>query len=211
MKQSTQSDRRFWNRIAEKYARDPIADEAAYQRKLEVTREYFTQQSVVLEFGCGTGSTALLHAPHVSRIDAIDLSADMLKIARQRQTEAGVENVQFTETDIGDFSASAGKYDVVLGLSVLHLLRNRADTLGKVHDLLKPGGVFVSSTACLADHMGFIQPVITVGRWIGRMPYVEFFSENRLVQEQEAAGFEIVHRWRPKKNAAVFLVARKRP
>lgn len=56
---------KFWDRMANKYARQPIADEAAYQHKLDVTRQHFTPQSKVLEFGCGTGSTALLHAPHV--------------------------------------------------------------------------------------------------------------------------------------------------
>lgn len=45
--------------MAKRYARQPIADEAAYRRKLEVTRTYFRPDMHVLEFGCGTGSTAL--------------------------------------------------------------------------------------------------------------------------------------------------------
>ncbi|MEM9841084.1 MAG: SAM-dependent methyltransferase, partial [Pseudomonadota bacterium] len=62
---------KFWDRIAEKYARQPISNQKAYEIKLDLTREYFTPQSNVLEFGCGTGSTAILHAPYVAHIHAI--------------------------------------------------------------------------------------------------------------------------------------------
>src|SRR5215217_1657238 len=59
---------RFWDNLAERYARQPIADEAAYQTKLDITRSYLHPDMAVLEFGCGTGSTALQHAPHVRHI-----------------------------------------------------------------------------------------------------------------------------------------------
>ena len=55
---------KFWDRIADRYSRRPVADEAAYQKKLEVTRQYFRPEMQVLEFGCGTGSTAIAHAPY---------------------------------------------------------------------------------------------------------------------------------------------------
>jgi cyclopropane fatty-acyl-phospholipid synthase-like methyltransferase len=56
---------RFWNWMAKRYARQPVANEAAYRQKLETARSYLRPDMNVLEFGCGTGSTALLHAPHV--------------------------------------------------------------------------------------------------------------------------------------------------
>ena len=68
MAQATQ----FWDKIAEKYSQQPIADEAAYQKKLAVTRDYFRPDMEVLEIGCGTGSTAILHAPYVKHIIKID-------------------------------------------------------------------------------------------------------------------------------------------
>ena len=69
-------DSRFWDRIAKKYARTPVADEAAYQKKLDITHGYFRPDMRVLEFGCGTGSTAIAHAPFVKHIHAIDISKD---------------------------------------------------------------------------------------------------------------------------------------
>ena len=72
---------RFWDKIAERYSKRPIADEAAYQKKLQVTREYLRPDMEVLEFGCGTGSTAITHAPCVKHIHAIDISPKMIMLS----------------------------------------------------------------------------------------------------------------------------------
>ena len=45
----------FWYFMAKRYSRQPIADEKAYQKKLEVTRGYFKPHMEVMEFGSGTG------------------------------------------------------------------------------------------------------------------------------------------------------------
>ena len=83
---------KFWNLFARRYARSPVSDEAAYQTKLAKTQEYFSPEMTVLEFGCGTGSTAIVHAPHVARLDAIDFSENMIAIARDKAAAAGRAN-----------------------------------------------------------------------------------------------------------------------
>ena len=47
----------MFNLMARRYARQPIADQASYEKKLEITRRYLSPESEVFEFGCGTGST----------------------------------------------------------------------------------------------------------------------------------------------------------
>ena len=94
---------RFWDKMAERYSRRPIADEAAYEKKLQVTREYFRPDMQVLEFGCGTGSTAIAHAPYVERIHAIDISSKMIGIAQGKAAAAKVENVDFEQATIEAF------------------------------------------------------------------------------------------------------------
>lgn len=54
---------KFWDKIANKYSQQPIADEVSYQKKLQVTQGYFNPEMSVLEFGCGTGLTAIIHTP----------------------------------------------------------------------------------------------------------------------------------------------------
>jgi ubiquinone/menaquinone biosynthesis C-methylase UbiE len=203
---------RFWDRIAARYARKPVADEAAYQKKLAVTREYLRPDMEVLEvleFGCGTGSTAIVHAPHVKEIRAIDISEKMLEIARSKAKAAGVGNVRFERSDIEAFTAPDGSFDAVLGLSILHLLEDRNTAIAKVYRMLKPGGVFVSSTVCLGDTMKFFKLIGPIGRFLGVMPLVRVFSVQELVDSLEAAGFAIGHQWRPGQGRVAFIVAEK--
>ena len=126
--------------MAKGYARRPVADEASYQKKLEITRGYVKPDMAVLEFGCGTGSTAIAHAAYVNHIQAIDLSANMLEIARSKAADAGVSNVTFHQASIDAFEAPDESFDAILGLSILHLLTDRNAAIAKVYRMLKPGG-----------------------------------------------------------------------
>ena len=63
---STSAD--FWDRIAPKYSQQPISDPESYQKKLEATQALMRKDMTAIEFGCGTASTALLHAPYLKQI-----------------------------------------------------------------------------------------------------------------------------------------------
>jgi len=197
---------RFWDRIAAKYARSPIKDEASYQRKLEWTREYLTPESIVYEFGCGTGSTAIAQAPFAGHID---ISANMLDIARDKATSVGVTNVTFEQAGLEDANAASAHYDMVMAHSLLHLLEDKEAGLAEIHRMLKPGGIFVSSTACIADFMPLLRLVSVPARWLGLIPLVSIFSSDHLRQSIKAAGFTIVQDWQPKKSASLFIIATK--
>ena len=201
---------KFWDRIADRYARKPVADEAAYQKKLRVTRGYFRPDMEVLEFGCGTGSTAITHAPFVKHIRAIDISSRMLEIAQGKAEAAKAANVTFERATIDDFKAPDETFDAVLGLSILHLLENKDAVIAKVHRMLKPGGIFVSSTACLGNTMilKIFKIIGPIGRCLGLMPMVKVFSVKDLEDSLTDAGFEIDYQWQPGK-VGVFIVAKK--
>lgn len=200
---------KFWDRIAERYAKKPVPDEAVYERKLATTRDYLRPDMEVLEFGCGTGSTAIAHAPYVKHIWAIDISSKMIEIAKEKAATGSVRNVTFEQSTIQDLHLSGESLDAVLGFSILHLLEDEQAAIAKVHAMLKPGGVFVSSTACLADTASWLRYVLPIGQALGRVPFVKFFSKQDLLNSLESAGFELDHVWQPGKGKAVFVVAKK--
>lgn len=200
---------RFWNMIAGHYSKQPIADEAAYQKKLKKTQEYFRPEMEVLEFGCGTGSTAITHAPYVKHIQAVDVSPKMLKFAQGKADANNIDNISFQCTTIEELNAADGSLDAVLGLSILHLLENKEAVIAKVHRMLKPGGIFVSSTACIGDDMKFFKYIAPIGRFIGLMPYLNIFTASNLENSLTEAGFKIDYQWRQGKGKAVFIVAIK--
>lgn len=202
---------KFWNKKAEGYAKSKIADEETYHKKLAETQEYFNPDMQVLEFGCGTGTTAVHHAPHVAHITATDIAENMLEIGKQRAEEAGVENITFKCGALRDLGSEAESYDAVLGLNILHLVDDRKAELEEVARVLKPGGIFVSSTVCCSRSiLRFITLLIPIGKLFGLLPDFYVIDEDEYIQEIKDAGFEIASHWHHgKDNISVFVIAKK--
>jgi len=194
------SDARFWDRIARKYAADPIKDMEGYARTVDRTRHYLRATDTVLELGCGTGTTALQLAAHVFRIVATDLSGEMIAIAREKAAAAACGNAEFAvatpEHAADGVPWPDGSFDAVLAFNLWHLVADRASALAQVHRVLKPGGLFVSKTPCLAEMNPLIRLAVPVMQLVGKAPYVAVFSAAALEREIEAAGFAIVERAR---------------
>jgi 2-polyprenyl-3-methyl-5-hydroxy-6-metoxy-1,4-benzoquinol methylase len=201
----------FWDRKAAGYAKSSISDVESYQRKLSETQKLFSPDMRVLEFGCGTGATAVQHAPHVAHIDAIDISEKMLEIGRERAAKSQIENIRFTRGTLSEFNAETGSLDAVLGLNVIHLLPDRQAVFSDVARILKPGGVFISSTACLgSSYMRFIKLIVPLGQFLGLIPDVFVLTESQLTKEVTNAGFVIETQWHHGiKDVGVFIIARK--
>jgi ubiquinone/menaquinone biosynthesis C-methylase UbiE len=198
---------KFWDRMAAGYIRRPVKDEESYQKKLELTRGYLQPEMEVLEFGCGSGATAIAHARSVKHIKAIDISGNMLDVARRSATDANVQNITFLKSTIDGFEAPDESFDVVLGLSILHLLPNKEAAISKVYKMLKPGGVFVSSTICMADSSIAYKVATPIARLFGLV--LRAFTAANLKTAMTGTGFVIEHEWRPGAGKAIFLIAKK--
>ncbi len=199
----------FWDRIAVRYSNKPVPDESVYQQKLEIVRKHLHPAAQVLELGCGTGSTAIALSGDAGQICARDFSTAMIDIARDKAAAAGVSNVQFEVADIGSEPAEEGTMDVVLAMSVLHLLPDRDAVIRHAYRCLKPGGIFISSTACLSGKYRLLKPVIAMGSLMGFVPTVYFFGAKELCANLQRAGFDIQQEWQPGGGPSLFLVAKK--
>jgi ubiquinone/menaquinone biosynthesis C-methylase UbiE len=190
----------------------PIKDLAGYERTIARTRQLLGASTTVLEIGCGTGTTALKLAPSVSRIDATDVSAEMIAIAREKAAAGASENVTFNVVPAsGDLGAEV-RYDAVLAFNVLHLIRDRAAALADARRVLKSGGLLIAKTPCLSEMNPLIRIAVPIARWLGKAPSVSFFTATELEAEIAQAGFSIVERARHgsgRKDPRIFLIARK--
>lgn len=200
---------KFWDRMAERYSRKPVPDEAAYRQKLQVTREYFRPDMEVLEFGCGTGSTAIAHAPYVKHIRAIDISSKMIEIAQRKADAGDTENVKFEQATLSDLDVPDEAFDAIMGHSILHLLEDKEAAVAKIYRLLKAGGIFVSNTPCIGDFLKAFKFIAPIGEFFRVFPLIRVFTRKELEDTLTAAGFELDHQWQPSKNKAVFIVAKK--
>lgn len=204
----TANDAGFWDCIARKYSADAIADPAGYER----TWQYLKAGDAVLEFGGGTGTSALKLAPAVARFVATDMSSEMIAIAWEKAGAECCANIVFdvARADAADWPD--GTFDVVLGFNVLHAVAARDAVLQNVCRLLKPGGLFISKTPWLAQMGLLLNVAVPVMQAFGKASYVAFFSDADMERTISAANFEIAERARHgsgSKNTRPFLVAQK--
>lgn len=204
-------DARFWDRVARKYAADPIKDMAGYERSVTRIRSLLAPTASIFELGCGTGTTAMVLAPHVTRIVATDISNEMISIAREKGAAAACRNVDFTVVAGHSLPSADGAFDAVLALNVLHLVPDRRHVLAEVRRILRPGGLFISKTPCIGEMNMAIRLAIPVARAIGKAPHVETFTAHALEVGIAAAAFTIVEtsrRGSKRKDPRIFVVAR---
>lgn len=201
---------KFWDENAEGYAKSKIRDERAYEKKLEITQALFPAEAQVLEIACGTGTTALRHAPYVKHYLATDISKKMLEIAQGKAADQGITNVTFEQQDISNAALPSNAYDAVLAMSILHLVPDRAATLAKILNTLKPGGAFVSSTICLGNIAFFFPLLIKAMKLVGKAPeVVDSFKHEDIAADIRDAGFIIEDHQRMSKAKVAFIIARK--
>ena len=205
------SPEKFWNLIASKYAASPIADRSAYETKIQKIKTYLNKENSVLDIGCATGTQSGDIAGDVKQVTGIDISRKLLAIAEQRMAERKLDNINFLQTTVFDECFQPGGFDVVMAFYVLHFFEDIDTVFERIHDLLKPGGVFISETACLGENNVIIQKVLRFAGQLGFLPLINLLTTQQLEQALDKAGFTIVDKTRfsHHPDAGFTLIARK--
>ncbi|MCH2164432.1 MAG: class I SAM-dependent methyltransferase [Marinovum sp.] len=204
----------FWDGVAPKYAKSPIKNMEGYEYTLNQTRSFLKETDLVLEIGAGTGSTALALADSVAQIVATDISEQMLAVGRIRAKEQGVKNIRFQRTEADRLPE--GPFDAVMAHNVLHLVEDLPATLRACHASLRPGGLLISKTFLKPTNglqlmYRFMCLVLPIMQWLGKAPFVVFYSAQEFERTIECAGFEIIETANyPATEARRYIVARKR-
>lgn len=203
------TDAAFWDRIAPKYALQPISNQTAYEDTLARVKTYLGPNTSALELGCGTGSTALRLQPGTANYVATDISSGMIDIANAKIADQDGQTPTFRTAPITTEAYANDSFDTVLAFNLLHLVRDLDDALRTIHAVLPEGGLFISKTPAIGAKW-YYRPMIAAMQLIGKAPHVNYLTVADVDTRIAAAGFRIVETGLyPPSTPSRFVVARK--
>ena len=185
---------KFWDRAADNFDQQEARYPHMHFTVVENAKRYLNASDLVLDFGCATGKKALELAGHVKKVQGIDISPKMVAVATRNATERNIQNVEFTQATIFDPRFERESFDAVLAFGILHLLKELPKALQRIHDLLKPDGWFVSSTACMGHEEStiiWINKFLSIPIRFGIFPRLQFLKIPELEEVITCTGFNL--------------------
>lgn len=189
MKKEKINSAAFWDSFAHRYDRFMHSCGKEYGVILSKISDAVNAGDDVLELGCGTGEISLYIAKSVKRVRGIDISSEMVRIARNKCKVRNTFNCSFDQGDIAHFKSDK-KYDQVVVCNVLHLVPDAAAALHAVRLSLKKGGRVICPTYCHGEHF--------LSRFFSRLMSLSGFkahnkwSSGSFIKTIEDNGFVIV-------------------
>jgi ubiquinone/menaquinone biosynthesis C-methylase UbiE/DNA-binding transcriptional ArsR family regulator len=123
-----------WDRIRKLHVADEAVEDAI---RAALSDKPFRS---LLDLGTGTGRMLEMFGPDIERGLGLDLSLDMLLLARDRLERAGLRNCSVRQGDIYDLPLANDSFDVVIVHQVLHFLDDGARAIREAARVLRPGG-----------------------------------------------------------------------
>jgi len=146
----------------------------------------------VLEIGTGTGMVPFSICSKVSSIIATDISPKMIQIAKHKQKDLKVENIDFQVEDTYNLLLPDNSFDLVIASNLIHLLYEPEKALNEVKRVMKDNGLFFAPTFCVGENtkskiisnvVGFLSGFKFVNQWSFN-DYKLFLKENGFIIEK---------------------------
>lgn len=133
-----------WDRFSGIYDAFMRHDMPAYHRVLEKSAMRIRPQASVLEVATGTGILALGLAGSVRRVEAVDLSREMILKARKKARALGITNVRFFVKNAYSLGYADHLFDAVIISNTLHIMPQPEKALSEIRRVLKPDGLLIA-------------------------------------------------------------------
>lgn len=197
---------KFFDRVASKS--NPESNKTA-KKVIELTEAYLEKNYAVLDFGCGSGTITNNLAKSAQSIEGIDISSKMLEFAQQQTDELSITNVNYRQISIFDDQLKEESFDAIVAFNVLHYIDDMPALMDRVHSLLKPNGVFISSTACMKEKRSFLRTAVYLAMKLRVLPKIQFYKTTELESLITNGTFSLVKSEKISKLPEQFILVSK--
>lgn len=176
----------------------------SYKIFIEKTREYIKADDTILDFGCGTGLICNEIAENVGIIHAIDISTKMIEISKNKASERKIQNIDFERTTIFDEKFKVGSFDAIIAFNIFHLLEEPQKYFQRINQILKPGGLIISSTPCMSEAL-LLNSVLKLFSLIGMTPKLNSFTSSEMEHLLLNESFKTIEFNRIKPKSPIYI------
>jgi len=183
---------KFWDKRSKEYDRQEEKYEQDYNKVIENTKKFLNINDIALDYGCGTGIVTNKIADNVKEIHGIDISSKMIVVAKRKAEERNIQNITYLQSTIFDDRYKKESFNVILAFNILHLLEDTQKVMQRINELLKPGGLFISATACMGEKKTFIGILLFLLNKLRIIPYTKFLKFSELEGLIANGNFQII-------------------
>ena len=209
----TRKEREFWSKNASGYDQSIIGKYwKIYPSLLDKIASDLGTGGTVLEVATGTGLVALKIASAADQVHAIDISPQMIGVAKKKAEDTGIDNVLFSVEDAYALPFGNGIFDMVVCNNALHNMKHPGNALSEIRRVLRPGGRFIAIIAGVGESFKF-KIALTISTLIGQLPVFHKLNLDEFADFIDKSGFAVVTKERlkhPEDRMALLYVNSKK-
>jgi 2-polyprenyl-3-methyl-5-hydroxy-6-metoxy-1,4-benzoquinol methylase len=182
---------KFWERVANRAQKQGNKADQTYVKTIENTVKHLDGSDIVLDYACGTGTITIEIAENVKEVHTNDITSRMIEVAKSNAEARDIENILFANTSIFDERYNKESFNVLTAFNILHLLEDPQEVIGRINELIKPGGLFISATPCLGEKSAILALLLFLLSKMGIVPYLKMFKFSELESLITDGNFQI--------------------
>ena len=184
-------ERKYWDKFSSKFDKRKRKEWKVYESLLfNKIADNLDKGNTVLEVACGTGRVTLEISKQANKVYAIDISSQMIDVARKNIKEKEINNIELSVEDAYNLPFDNEMFDTVICINSLHNMIYPENALSEIKRVLKPEGRFISTVTGIGSRKFKI--IMSIFKLLTNFPVFHKLNLEEFADMLSKAGFSIL-------------------